>query len=151
LAGCTTNSTTATCKVKSSGNAVGGEIILTSIKTELREAENMAGTVKNILADRFEQKRHRAVHEFVTLEFGTTEATAGAGLFRRRTLGTMCNGFPASTKIKGHVEAEVEGERLKFPTPALKHSALEAFGVVATLSTTSFAMHRYEPGEFRGA
>lgn len=151
LTGCTTNSATMTCKVKSSGKVTGGEIIMTNIKTELREDENMGGTVKNILADRFEQKLHRGTREFATLEFGTTEAVNGVGLFQHRTLTTLCAGFPASTKIKGHVEAEVEGgEKLKFPTPALKQSSLEAFGVVATLSTTGFAAHRYEPGEYRG-
>lgn len=140
-----------TCKVKSKGNLPYGEIEASNSNTKLREDENSTGLVKNILALRFEQKLRKGTKEFVTLEFGSgAEETKGAGTrFERKVATGACTKYPASTKVKGSVDAEVEVEKLKFPKPALKQSTLEAFGLAATLEGSAKVIGR-EPGEYRG-
>jgi hypothetical protein len=147
LMGCTTSEMG--CKVKSKGNTKAGEILITNLRTKLVERSKEG--VNNILADNFEHKTHKAVKEWVTLEFGKAEKTLEAGTrFEHKILEEGCAGFPATTKVKGVIAAKVEAEKLNFPTPELSGATLEAFGVAATLAGTVKVVLE-EPGEYRGS
>jgi hypothetical protein len=146
--GCTLPNET-TCKVKSKGKATAGNINVADIPDKLVERETSGGAKKNVLSDNFEQKLHAGTKEFVTLEFGTTESSAGTGKFAHKVLTGTCTKYPAETKVKGNVAGEVLTEELNFPSPELKGNTLEAFGEPAKF-VGKIKVSLEEPGEYKG-
>lgn len=118
--GCTT--ATSGCEAHSPGQP-NGTIVVKNVKSKLEEGET-TGSVK-LLADEFE-----GGPGFVKIEFEGASC-AGAGY--------------TNTEVTGNVWAEVSGETLVFPSPALVNSSLKAFGKAATLTGTE-----EQKGEGRG-
>jgi len=116
FSGCTTRE--AACKVADAGKKTAGTIEVKNVPTKLEERKKGGAAV---LADNFAQ--NATTKEFVTLEFTGT-----------------CAAYPATTKVKGAIAAQVSGEQLVFPTSGegfVEGGTLEAFGTKATLSGKS--------------